>query len=87
MDTSYNGLVVINSFQKFSHYHDLEGWLEALMTYEANWFSPLMDALRSREIDQLHIKTDKSAINLDKGSRYKFWKKQKTYTSLSNNIS
>lgn len=76
-DTSYSGLIVINAFQKFCHYHDLEGWLEALMNYEANWFSPLMAALKSREIDRLHIKTDINAITLDKGSRYKFWKKQK----------
>ncbi|GJM05670.1 MAG: hypothetical protein DHS20C09_16660 [marine bacterium B5-7] len=76
-DASYNGLVVINSFQKFSHYHDLEGWLEALMHYEKNWFSPLMNALKLREVDQLHIKTDINTITLDKVSRYKFWKQQK----------
>tara|TARA_R110002072_G_scaffold32211_3_gene98590 strand:- start:14198 stop:15217 length:1020 start_codon:yes stop_codon:yes gene_type:complete len=76
-DASYSGLVVINSFQKFSHYHDLEGWLESLMRYEENWFSPLVNALKLREIDQLHIKTDINTITLDNVSRYKFWKKQK----------
>ena len=81
-DTSYNGLVVISSFQKFSHYHDLEGWLEALMAFEKNWFSHLMDALKSREIDQLHIKTDLNTVTLDKGSRYKLWKKQKNIYSF-----
>lgn len=76
-DSNYNGLLVINSFQKFSHYHDLEGWLEALMDCETNWFLPLMNALKKREIDQLQIKTDINTITLDKGSRYKLWKKQK----------
>ena len=77
MNISYNKLLVINAFKKFSYYHDLEGWFEALVTYEENWFSPLRDALMRREIDQLHIKTDVSVINLSKGSRYKVWKKQK----------
>jgi hypothetical protein len=76
-DSNYNGLIVINSCQKFSHYHDLEGWLEALMFYESNWFNPLMHALKRGELDQLHIKTDINAISLDKRSRYKLWKKQK----------
>jgi len=81
-DADYNGLIVINSFQKFCHYHDLEGWLEALMNYEANWFLPLMQALKRREIDQLQIKTDINSIVLDKSARYKVWKKQKNIYSF-----
>ena len=76
--TNYNGLIVTNAFQKFSYYHDLEGWFEALMHYESNWFAPLLNALKRNEFDQLHIRTDKKIISMDKGSRYKIWKKQKT---------
>ncbi len=76
--TSYNGLIIITAFQKFSYYHDLEGWIEALLHYESNWFSPLLNALKRNEFDQLNIKTESRSINLDKGSRYKIWKKRKT---------
>ncbi|MAS82727.1 MAG: hypothetical protein CMF45_08560 [Legionellales bacterium] len=76
-NTNYNGLLVMNAFKKFIYYDDLEGWLEALIIYEKNWFSPLRDALKRRELDQLNIKTDINIINLCKSSRYKIWKKQK----------
>ncbi len=75
-DVSYKGLIVINACQKYSYYHDLEGWLEALLFYEANWFQPLITALKRNELDQLHIKTDMNYIRLDQSSRYKFWKKK-----------
>lgn len=81
-DPNYNGLLVINSFQKFSYYHDLEGWLEALMYYESNWFSPLLKALKRKELDQLTIRTETRTISLDKACRYKLWKKQKTLNSF-----
>jgi hypothetical protein len=80
--SSYNGLIIINSFQKFSYYHDLEGWLEALLSVESNWFSPILKALKRKEIDQLVIRTDINTIALDKTSRYKIWKKKKNIHSF-----
>lgn len=80
-DSSYNGLIVINAFQKFSYYHDLEGWLEALIHYEENWFLPLLNAFKRKEFDELIIKTESSSINLDKTCRYKLWKKRKNLHS------
>lgn len=79
---SYNGLIVLNSFQKFSYYHDLEGWLEALLSVESNWFMPLLDALKRKKIDQLTIRTEINSITVDKNCRYKFWKKHKTIHSF-----
>lgn len=84
---SYNGLVVLNSFQKFSYYHDLEGWLEALLSIESNWFVPLLNALKRKQLDQLTISTDINSIKLDSYSRYKVWKKQKSLHSFKNNLS
>jgi len=81
-EPNYNGLIIINAFQKFSHYHDLEGWLEALLHYESNWFAPLLNVLKGKGLDQLHIRTELTSIILDKGSRYKIWKKQKTIHSF-----
>lgn len=83
--SSYNGLIVLNSFQKFSYYHDLEGWLEALLSVEENWFVPLLAALKSKQLDQLTIRTELNEIKLDKTDRYKFWKKKKTLNSFKNN--
>jgi hypothetical protein len=80
--SDYNGLIVVNSFQKFSYYHDLEGWLEALLCFESNWFAPLLDALKRKKIDQLNIRTDINSIAIDKTSRYKIWKKQKSIACM-----
>ena len=81
-EASYNGLVVINAFQKYGDYHDLEGWLEALLQYESNWFSPMLDALKNKEFDQLVIRTNSKKIVIDKVARYKFWKKRKSLHSF-----
>ena len=80
--SSYNGLIVLNSFQTFSYYHDLEGWLEALLAIEENWFSPLLTALKSKQVDELIIRTEMNEIKLNTSSRYKFWMKKKTLNSL-----
>ena len=79
---SYNGLIVINAFQRFSHYHDLEGWLEALMHYEENWFLPLVEAIKGKRLDQLQIRTNTLSLSLDKAARYKVWKKKKTLLNV-----
>jgi len=84
--SSYNGLLVFNSFQKFSYYHDLEGWLEALLSVESNWFSDLLNALKRKKLDQLIIRTDVNSIALDSHSRYKIWKKKQSLHSFKNNL-
>lgn len=83
---SYNGLIIVNSFQKFSYYNDLEAWLEALLYVESNWFAPLLNALKSKELVQLTIRTDINSIGLDSHSRYKIWKKQKNLYSFKNQL-
>ena len=80
--SSYNGLIVLNSFQKFSYYHDLEGWLEALLSVEANWFVPLQSALKTRQLDEITIRTEINELKLTKASRFKFWKKKKYINSF-----
>lgn len=82
--SSYNGLIVLNSFQKFSYYHDLEGWLEALLAIEENWFAQLLKALKNKQLDQLTIRTELNEFKLDKTARYKFWKQKKTLNSFKN---
>ncbi len=84
--SSYNGLIVLNSFQKFSYYHDLEGWLEALLSVELNWFEPLLNSLKKKKLDQLTIRTEINSITIDKNCRYKFWKKNKTINSFKKQL-
>lgn len=85
-ESDFNGLIVINAFQKYSYYHDLEGWLEALMQYEESWFKPLLHSLKRKEFERLTIRTESCSIDLDSNSRYKFWKKKKTlYSTKINN--
>jgi hypothetical protein len=79
---SYNGLIVLNSFQKYGYYHDLEGWLEALLSVESNWFDPLRIALKTNKLDKLTIRTEINEITLNRTSKYKVWKKQKTINSF-----
>ena len=76
-ESNYEGLIVIESFQKYSYYHDLEGWLEALMHFESSWFAPLLIAFKNKELDKLTIRTNKQSICLEKNHRYQFWKKKK----------
>ncbi len=82
---SYNGLIVLNSFQKFCYYHDLEGWIEALLSTESNWFVPLLHSLKNKQIDKLTIRTDVNSVTIDSACRYKIWKKKKNIHSFKNN--
>lgn len=80
--SDFNGLIVIDAFQKYNYYHDLEGWLEALMHYETNWFAPLLKSLTSKEIEQLTIRTELNTISLESNCRYQIWKKRKTINTI-----
>ncbi len=84
-DANYNGLIVINAFQRFIYYHDLEGWLEALISYEQNWFLPLRKALKNKTLDRLNIRTTRYSINLDNSARYKLWRKKKNILMFKTN--
>lgn len=77
-NSSYNGLIVLDTFQKYSYYHDLEGWLEALLKTELNWFKPLLVALKQKQFDELTIQTNINSLTLNSACRYKFWKKKKS---------
>ena len=82
--TDCNGLIVINEFEKFMHYNEYDDWKKILSRYEDNWFLPLLSYLKSKQLDQLEIKTDSMLVSLNNLSRYKFWKQTKHLTSLYN---
>ena len=79
--SDYINLVVINEFNKFRHYYEFDEWVEMLMCYEMNWFSPLYEALKIEDIDELKIETDINSITVNQSSKYKFWKRKKIFIS------
>jgi hypothetical protein len=79
--SNYINLIVINEFNKFRHYYEFDEWVEMLMCYEMNWFSPLHEALKIKEIDELKIETDINSITVNQSSKYEFWKRRKRFIS------
>ena len=79
--SDYINLIVINEFNKFRHYYEFDEWVEMLMCYEMNWFSPLHEALKTKDIDELKIETDINSITINQSSKYKFWKRKKIFIS------
>lgn len=77
-----NGLIVIHALQKFCDYHDLEGWLEALIDYEENWFGPLLAAYKRKAIGALQIRTTALSIAPGKYARFGFFHKPKTIHAI-----
>ena len=80
--TDFDTLLVMDAFQRYSHYPDLEGWFDTLLHYEQNWFAPLLDAIRTNRIEQLAINTGQGIFEINRQSRFWFWKKQKTLASF-----
>ena len=81
INSNFSNLFVIGEFDRFRNYHNFDEWVEMLVRYEINWFSPLSDALERKNIDQLIIETDINSIYISKYSRYYFWRDQKSFIS------
>ena len=79
--SEYINLVVINDFDKFRNYYDFDEWVEMLMHYEINWFTPIFEALKTKEIDEINIETDINSISINQNTKYNFWKRKKRFIS------
>ena len=70
-------LVFLNSLQGKSQYGDAYGWRDSLKKMEANWFSPLLGALRNGNINQIVVTTtDRGRARsffVTKSNLWKFW--------------
>ncbi len=70
-------LVFLNSLHGKTQYGDAYGWRESLKEMEENWFSPLLEALKKGEIEQIVVTTtDKGrarSFSVTKSNLWKFW--------------
>lgn len=48
-------LAVLEQARAAAHYADIGQWYEAMLSLEELWFEPLLDALASRQLDQIKI--------------------------------
>ncbi len=79
--SEYINLVVVNDFDKFRYYYEFNEWVEMLMHYEINWFTPIFEALKTKEIDEINIETDINSICINQNTKYNFWKRKKRFIS------
>ncbi|MDX1251335.1 MAG: hypothetical protein IDH49_03615 [Gammaproteobacteria bacterium] len=77
-------LVVLNAVHSATLYGDTSTWGEAMASLMQNWFAPLLDALKRRNIDSLDIlAADGRAYRVTPSSLRRFWKRRRsleTYT-------
>lgn len=77
-------LVVLDTLHNASPYGDVRAWGAAMENLVQNWFAPLLDALKRRDIDNLDIlAADGRAYRITPASLRRFWKRRRsleTYT-------
>ena len=62
------------------HYADIEAWLDALQALEADWFAPLLAALRDGALATLEIHPCKGrSFHVTRGGLRRFWKPLRPY--------
>lgn len=68
-----------------AQYRDAWGWRDAITQLEADWFAPLLAALKSGRISQLTLTTHGPAgfsANVTRSDLWKFWRRARPLTSL-----
>ncbi len=79
-------LVVLDPLLAPTLHLDLDAWREALAALEAEWFAPLLAALKARRLPGLRISApgDRATLELDCTTRdlWKFWHRPRTLDSL-----
>jgi len=79
-------LAVVDSLQRPALHMDSAAWLAGVEQLDADWFTPLLAALKARRISQLRISApgDKHFLNLDVSASglWKFWRKPRPLAAL-----
>jgi hypothetical protein len=82
-----DALVVLDALQLPALHLDIERWQQALLRLEAEWFAPLLTALKAGRTGTLRISVpgDRTSLELALGaaSRWKFWQRPRTLDSLN----
>jgi len=65
------------------HYGDIEAWLEGLQALEADWFVPLLAALRGGTLASLEIHPCNGlGYHVTRGGMRRFWKRVRAFESV-----
>ncbi len=75
---SRNVLVEVDALLAAAQYRDAWGWREALQRLEADWFAPLLAALKRGEVSELTLTTHGSAgftLSLTPAMLWRFWRR------------
>lgn len=70
-------LIILDSLQKYACYRDAYNWRNELIKMERDWFSPLLQALKKKQIQRLKLTTVNESSTRDfvltPGRLWKFW--------------
>lgn len=77
LDNSAEQLIFLNNLQKYACYKDAFHWRRELAEIEQNWFAPLLEAVKKKQITQLKLtaigKHSTKNFMLTSNSLWKFW--------------
>jgi len=77
---------VVDDLRQAALHHDAAAWLGALTRLEADWFAPLLAALKARQLRTLSVSApgDKHSLQLEisASSLWKFWRKPRPLAAL-----
>ena len=82
-----SALIILDALSGAAQYGDYQGWREALLQLESNWFAPLLQQLKSGQLSSLQINTftQQQVINwqIQPIDLYKLWRRSRIAQSLS----
>lgn len=76
-------MVHLDHCRRASRYADLRMWQEALLELEAEWFEPLLRALREDELQYLEIRTEGYGFTLTRLGMKKFWRRPRSVINFA----
>jgi len=76
-------MVHLDHCTRASRYADLRLWQEALLKLEAEWFDPLLRAMREDELQCLEIRTEGYGFMLTSWGMKKFWRRPRSAINFS----
>jgi hypothetical protein len=86
LDGAADGFVVSAALERPALTHDADAWRAALLTLEADWFVPLLKALKARRIAHLRLSAPGERQSLElaiaAGGMWKFWRQPRPLAAL-----
>jgi hypothetical protein len=86
-DAAHPHLVILDQLASAIAYEDIDAWRTRLAALEAQWFAPLMAALRSGKLAQLAIVAlgadHSSRFSVTRGDLFKFWRRPRPLGAYS----